>query len=197
MIYTKFKIDQVANSAMTAKQKEDELLRMDTEEEFRDIEGYEGIYQASNLGRIKSLTRLDARGHKLKEIILNPTISGRGYLTVSLYNKSKRKSITIHKLIAITFLNHDPCGMNIVVDHIDGDKLNSNLDNLQLITQRKNASKDRKGGTSKYIGVSWFSRYSKWVARIYINGKNKYLGTFTDELEAAEAYQTELKKNRI
>ena len=66
--------------------------------------------------------------------------------------------------------------------------------NLQRTNQRVNASKDKKGGTSKYIGVSWYKITNKWVSKIEINGKIKHLGYFTDEKEAAQAYINELNK---
>jgi hypothetical protein len=97
-------------------------------------------------------------------------------------------------LVGMAFLNHKPDGTNkICIDHINNDKLDNRLTNLQLITNRENTSKDRKGGTSKYVGVR-SSAINKWRAEIYINGKTKNLGTFTDEYEAHLAYQKVLNE---
>lgn len=67
-------------------------------EQWRDIENYEGLYQISNLGRVKSLRRWDVG--KIKHIncekILTPTDNGRGYLIVSLFKNKKRKNHYIH-----------------------------------------------------------------------------------------------------
>ena len=161
-------------------------------EEFRDLPNYEGIYQVSNLGRIKSLARKSLIGRVLKEKILKPFLVGGGYLSVSLHKEGKQYNKQAHKLVAIAFLNHTPNGNKIVVDHIDNDKTNNKLSNLQLISNRENLSKDKKGCSSKYTGVSWNKSVNKWVANITINGKVKYLGYYTEELEAAKAYQNAL-----
>ena len=80
----------------------------------------------------------------------------------------------------------------MVVDHIDNNSLNNCLDNLQIITPRKNTSKDRKGHSSKYIGVTWHKQASKWVVHILNNNKREYLGLFEIELDAANAYKKRL-----
>ena len=166
-------------------------------EEFRDVPGYEGLYQVSNLGNVKSLARTimksNGRKHSIKEKILKPA-SDRNYLGINLYKKDKHKYYKVHKLVAMAFLNHIPNGhIGLVVDHIDNNKLNNNLENLQLISARKNSSKDRTGGASQYVGVCWSKQSKKWRAQIGINGKDRHLGTFTCELEASEAYQKALK----
>ena len=158
-------------------------------EEFRDIKGYEGIYQVSNLGRVKSLKRLRVP----KERFLKVNTDGNGYLKVNLSFNGKVKNAVIHKLVAIAFLDHNPNGMITVIDHIDNNKLNNRLENLQLVTQRYNASKDKTGGSSKYVGVSWDKNAGKWKVEITIKGNRKYLGCFINEEEANDAYQKKLK----
>ena len=88
------------------------------------------------------------------------------------------------------FLNHKP-NKEFVVDHINNIKLDNRLENLQLITQRENSSKDRKG-TSVYRGVSWAKQNKKWIAQITINKKKINLGYFTIELNASKAYNLAL-----
>ena len=154
---------------------------------FKDIPGYEGIYQVSNLGRVKSLKYN-------KEKLLKPPVNNKGYYTVLLCCEGKVKNFKIHQLVAMAFLNHTPDGYKLVVDHKDNDKLNNRLSNLQLVTVRHNVSKDRKGGTSKYIGVHWNENSNKWKSEIRINGKQKYLGLFKCELSAHHAYQKALNE---
>jgi hypothetical protein len=168
------------------------------EEIFKDIPNYEGLYQVSNLGNVKSLSReiLIRSKHAsiIKEKILKPSINTTGYYFVNLYKNGKIKSFTIHKLVAITFLNHIPDGTTkIVVDHINNNSLDNRLKNLQLVSHRENLSKDKKFGSSQYVGVSWYKSKNKWISQIKINGKLKYLGLFSDELLAHEAYQNALK----
>jgi len=159
-----------------------------SKEIWKDIKGYEGHYQVSNLGSIKSLKFG-------KERILKPSKDRDGYLLVVLSKDSKPKTFTVHQLIAIAFLDHTPNGHKIVIDHIDNDKLNNYVGNLQLVTQRKNTTKDRLRGSSKYIGVCWYKPYNKWQAKININGIGKHLGYFECELAAAKAYNDALNNN--
>tara|TARA_R110000823_G_scaffold84258_1_gene189647 strand:+ start:400 stop:897 length:498 start_codon:yes stop_codon:yes gene_type:complete len=156
------------------------------EEQWKDIKGYEGLYKVSSYGNVKSL-------RYGKEKILK--LGSDGFRKqVNLYLLGTQKHHKIHQLVAIAFLNHTPNGYKLVVDHIDNNPLNNRLDNLQVITQRENMSKDRDGGTSKYTGVCWNNHAKKWQARIHIDGKGKYLGIFHCELAASSAYQKALKQ---
>ena len=162
---------------------------------WKEVRGYED-YEVSNLGRVKSLARIitTVRGSRsYKEKISKQTLGNRSYLVVSLSKNGKCKTRCIHQLVAESFLGHIPNGYKAIVDHVDNNPLNNNLNNLQIISQRENSSKDRKG-SSKYTGVCWHKNNKKWKAGIKINGKTKNLGYFTGELKAAEAYQTALKE---
>lgn len=171
---------------------------METKEIWKDIPNYEGYYQVSNLGRVKNLKRfVKAKSNStrlVKERILKIGVDGAGYLVVDLNKDGKGKTFKVHKLVAMAFLGHKPCGYKEVIDHFDNNKFNNKLENLQITTNRHNSTKDRKGGTSKYTGVSWDKNANKWVCKIYINGKQNYLGLFENELDANNAYQNALKK---
>ena len=162
------------------------------QEIWKDVVGYEGVYQVSDLGRVRSLDRVDSAGRSLKGRILKLSTNKKGYLVVRLYLEGKGNTRYVHQLVARAFLNHEPCGNKLVVDHIDNDKSNNSLENLQIITQRENLSKD-KAGKSKYTGVYLDSKRNKYVARCRHNKKQKYLGGFNTELEASEAYNKYLK----
>lgn len=168
------------------------------EEIWKDIPEYEGLYQVSNLGRVKSLERMVKGRIGLRiqnKRILSQIKINIGYLKITLHNQKKPKQLLTHQLVAIAFLNHVLDGTNkIVVDHKDNDKLNNNLFNLQLITNRENSSKDKKGGTSKYVGVMWHKSKQKWESRIRCKGKLLFLGLFIDEYEAHLAYQEKLEE---
>ena len=158
-----------------------------TKEIFKTVKGYEGLYEVSNLGNVKSLKWGKVR-------ILKSNINSRGYKTLGLRKDGKYTSYSVHQLVAIAFLGHTPNGWQLVVDHIDNNKTNNELNNLQVISQRENAVKDRRKGTSKFTGVNWDKSANRWVSRIRIKDKRKCLGYFKCELKAAQAYNLALKK---
>ena len=160
-------------------------------EQWRDVPNYEGLYQVSNLGNVKSLDRIDNVSRNLKGVYLSKNaLSGSGYVFVYLSKEGKAKSYYIHQLVAISFLGHKRDGFKIVVDHIDNNKTNNNLDNLQLLSNRENSSKNVTG-SSQYTGVRK-TKYNTFRASIRINSKKVELGTFKEELEAKKAYDTKL-----
>jgi hypothetical protein len=159
-------------------------------EVFKDVPNYVGTYMVSNHGNVVSLNYGGTKEVKT----LKPGIDSRGYYCVVLCNKGNRKTFNIHKLVAIVFLDHTPKGHKEVVDHIDNDKKNNHIGNLQLISNRENTSKDRGNGSSNYIGVFWHKHGKKWMSAITINGNQKYLGLFSNEYSAHLAYRNELKK---
>lgn len=156
---------------------------------WKDIPGYEELYQISNLGRVKSLEREILRRYKVlaKEKILKSNISKDGYYKVSLCKDSKGKNYKVHQLVAMAFLNHIPCGREIEVNHKDEDKTNNRLENLELLTYEEHLKFTYRNATSKYIGVCFNKKTNKWLSAIKINGKSKGLGSFKTELEAYEA----------
>jgi hypothetical protein len=151
---------------------------------FIDLPTYEGLYQISNYGRIKSF---------YKNKILNGYISDTGYLRINLYKNKKLKTIKVHQLVAMAFLGHKPNGFILVVDHIDNNPLNNNVENLQLVSNRVNTSKDKKNKTSKHTGVCFKNANKKWLANIRKDGKKIHLGYFNCETKAFLAYQLALK----
>jgi hypothetical protein len=149
------------------------------EEQWKDITGYEGLYKVSDLGRVKNA----------KGLIKSQNISTAGYPQLTLYKENKPTTFKVHQLVAMGFLGYVRTGTSagLVVDHIDNNKLNKNLTNLQIITNRENSTKDRRG-SSKYAGVSWNKSASKWKSRIAYCSKRYFLGYYTDEEEARNAY---------
>mgnify|MGYP003114915916 CR=1 FL=1 len=158
-------------------------------EVWKDIPEFEN-YQVSNLGNVRSLNF----NHTGKRKVLKKNIYQNRY-TVGLYKQDVNNlKSPIAVLVARAFLNHKPCGNNLVVDHIDNISTNDKLYNLQIITHRKNLTKDKKKGTSRYAGVYWDKKSNIWISQISVSGKKKYLGRFKSEQEASEAYQKELKR---
>lgn len=157
---------------------------------WKDIPNYEGLYQVSNLGNVKSLNYNNS-GH---ELLLKDGLDSKGYCNVRLSKNKVAKTKRVHQLVAIAFLNHTPDGTNkLVVDHINNIKADNRLENLQILTNRENISKGKGCFLSNYKGVTWEKSRNKWKSRIRINGKLKHLGYFINELEASNAYQNKLK----
>ena len=103
---------------------------------WKDIPNYEGLYQASNLGRVKSLERIDALGHKRKEKILKPRISHNGYYLIGLHKNLIRKFYCVHRLVWKVFNGQIPEGYEI--NHLDESPVNNALSNLSLVTHKEN-----------------------------------------------------------
>ena len=133
-----------------------------SEEKWKDIENYEGYYQISSMGRVRSVGRYvnspnGVRFARSREI--KPTDNGNGYLIVGLRKCGKRKNYYIHRLVAQHFLAN--WNDNFVVDHIDYNRKNNMADNLRVVTQLDNVRhssanmhkphKSWKGNIEKYV----------------------------------------------
>ena len=96
---------------------------------WKDIEGYEGAYQVSNLGRVKSLERRDSRGHLRNGKILKTQKISHGYLMLGLYKDGIEKKMLVHRIVAETFI---PNTKNLRdVNHMDEIKTNNAVSNLE------------------------------------------------------------------
>ena len=126
-------------------------------EEWRYIKGYEGKYQISNYGRVKSLK--NSKGN-YREKIMNPNDDTHGYLKVNLSKNNKKKTYKIHRLVAIHFIdnpNNYEC-----VNHKDENKQNNRVENLEWCTKKYNTN---YGTTQK--------RHSETKKRLFKEGKIK------------------------
>lgn len=102
------------------------------DEFWKDIPGYEGRYQASTLGRIRSIM-----GKKPRILVLN-VYKGSPYYKVQLWDATgNKKCYRVHRLIYITFFGPIPDGM--VIDHADGNKTNNVVDNLRVLSPKSNS----------------------------------------------------------
>ena len=107
---------------------------------WKDIKGFEGLYQVSNLGRVKSLKRF-RKGKNgslapLKEKILKPLITHNGYYQVELYKNSIKKKYYVHRLVWIAFNGQIP--EEYEINHLDERPVNNALSNLSLVTHKEN-----------------------------------------------------------
>lgn len=106
------------------------------EEIWKDVQDYEGLYQVSNLGRVKSVDRKSNNGHTLKGKILKCLFDKDYYAKVGLCCMGKRRNFFIHRLVAQSFLGN--IGNFPIVNHIDEDKTNNLVDNLEWCTIKYN-----------------------------------------------------------
>ena len=156
---------------------------------WKSIPDYEG-YEVSNLGRVKSLKFG-------KERILKSHLNSSSYLTVGLFKDNKRKPFQVHQLVAIAFLNHTPSGMKLVINHINFDKQDNCVENLEIVTQRENSNRKHLNSISGYTGVYWNKKAKKWQSQIRINKKRVSLGYYINIYDAHLAYENKLKTINI
>lgn len=140
------------------------------EEVWKDIKGYEGIYQVSSLGRVKRLAHTCVNTKQVKrhlpERMLLPTKQSNGYVHVHLHQQNKTQGISVHRLVATAFI---PNPNNLPqVNHKDEDKTNNNVENLEWCTAEYNINygtgkkrlsefkKNKKGGDRDVKGVCKF-----------------------------------------
>ena len=147
---------------------------------WKDVPDYDGVYQVSDSGRVRSM-----KSFELKSLKTFPDKSG--YLMVNFYYKKRHIRNKVHRLVLKSFVGSSP----LPVDHINRDKGDNRLENLEYVTHRENCARRclaKKSNSSKYTGVSWFKHINKWGACIYLNGKSRHLGVFLREEDASKAY---------
>jgi hypothetical protein len=152
------------------------------EEIFKSIEEYEGLYEISNLGRVKSLAK-----NGKKEIIMKPKIDKDGYLQISLRKpRTKRKYYRIHRLVALTFI--DNINQLPQVNHIDCNPSNNNVENLEWCTIQYNNKYRFTIGKASHVGEkSPLSTITNEIAcNIYYTSQTTNL----TELQISKLYNT-------
>lgn len=118
---------------------------------WKDIKGYEGLYQVSSIGRVRSLDRVVDGCHgsnqNIKGIIKHPSLSDTGYFVTTLYKNNLGSKKKIHRLKAIAFIPNPE--NKPFINHIDGVKTNNEISNLEWCTQKENIQHARNTGLMK------------------------------------------------
>ena len=105
-------------------------------EVWKDVVGYEGLYQVSNIGNVKSLVGWNGHKYVKREKILKPSMTSTGYRKIELTKERQKKSYKIHRLVAKAFIPE--VEGKCVVNHKDGNPLNNNVENLEWCTTKEN-----------------------------------------------------------
>lgn len=151
---------------------------MDNKEIWRPVVGYEGLYEVSNLGRIRSLDKIGINVHRngyklIKGKVLKCTKCVNGYMKVNLYKKKQKKTHLIHRLVADAFIpnpNNYP-----VINHINEIKTDNRACNLEYCTMQYN--NEYSGTTEKMINAR-----KKAVIQLTLNGR--FVAEFDSASEA-------------
>lgn len=124
---------------------------------WKDVEGFEGLYQVSNMGRVKSLQRISKRNSKksptfyIAQKILKPTMDGSGYFHVRLANQGKYKLFKLHRLVAKHFLAD--YSEQLTINHINSKKEDNKVTNLEMMTLDENIEFSTGENRFKYYCV--------------------------------------------
>lgn len=122
---------------------------------WKDIPGFEGLYQVSNLGRVKSLPRQiwNGKGYFIsKEKILHPNTLAKGYFQVELKKNKQRCSLQVHRLVAMTFIKNPNPEDLIQVNHLNGNKQDNRVENLEWSNNSLNQKHAWATGLQKVSG---------------------------------------------
>jgi hypothetical protein len=167
------------------------------EEIWLPVKDYEGYYEVSNLGRIKSLARIVINtGRILKEKYNALHLKRGGYHSVLLSKDTVKSTTSLHRLVANAFLpNPDN---KKVVNHIDGNKLNNRVDNLEWTSHRENSCHYyRNINTGTPVGVFKRKKYNRYTAHAHVDGKKIFLGDYGTAEDAHKARVKYFESNNI
>lgn len=116
-------------------------------EKWLPIPGYEGAYEVSDLGRVRSLDRISAQGRPIKGRVLSQMTGSSGYQQVNLHRDRKQATHHVHRLVLLAFVG--PGGEDMQGRHLNGDRSDNTLANLAWGTQLENMQDQREHGTHR------------------------------------------------
>lgn len=149
-------------------------------EKWKTIDGFEGIYQISNYGGVRTL-RMGGK-------IMIPEKTRKGYLRVSLWKEGVRTRVLVHRLVAEAFIGKS----DLRVNHKDLNKGNNHVRNLEFLSDRENTAHFRRS-TGRKLPIGVRVMRDRFQARLNVADKVMYLGVYDTPEMASEAYQNALK----
>jgi hypothetical protein len=152
------------------------------EEVWKPIEGYDGFYEVSNLGRVRSYMPPANVKYARRDtpLIMTPQRNDHGYMVIALIKNRTRKVFRIHRLVASAFI--EKVDGKYYVNHIDGDKTNNNVDNLEWCTRSENMVHAFKTGLVK---VKTGKDSSRARTVMMYDMKGNFIRCFDSAIEAA------------
>jgi len=154
-----------------------------------ELHGVKFNYEYGNIYRLYHLKK----GDEWKEIKIQS--DGKGYKRLQFRINKKIYQFSLHRLMYWLHNRHwdiMDSSTNNSIDHINGDKLNNNIENLRVVTQQEN-----NWNRTRAKGYNWDKKNKKWRANIKLNDKTIYLGYFEKEEDARNAYLEAKKKYHI
>jgi len=143
---------------------------------WKDINGFEGYYQISNYGNVRSLDRFDGIRNKKSQSII-PVLKYNGYLQVGLRKNGTRKYLSVHRLVALHFIDNPE--NKTQVNHIDCNKQNNHVSNLEWVSSKENLLHARKHGLrdnmprgEKHVNYGMYGERSKSAKKVVRYNRN-------------------------
>lgn len=160
------------------------------EEIWRDIPDYEGLYQVSSMGNVKSLPKMCGY-RKDKGKILSPFINTNGYKLVTLCKNNKQKHYQVHRLVAMTFIpnvNSKP-----QVDHINRVRTDNRVENLRWVTVSENSNNTCLNSLVEYKGQT--KTVTEWSKILGIKQVTLHRRLFYSKWDVEKAFNTPVMNN--
>ena len=159
-------------------------------------------YEVSSFGNVRSIDKVvKCNTGKMKKTgrVLKPNKAKNGYLICGISINGKLKLIKIHRLVGVAFLGLDYNNKQLQINHIDRNKENNNVNNLEVVSCRLNVHKYLKqiSDNKTTIGVTKHPTCNRWLSKFTIGRKQIYNGLYKTEIEATKAHIESLKKYGI
>ena len=157
---------------------------------WKAVLGYEGYYEVSNMGNVKSVDRVVVNklgySSKRKGKIIKLGVNSMGYYVIDLCKYSVRDRRLVHRLVAKHYMENFEAVPNLEVDHIDQNPKNNLIENLRMSTHSQNLINTGLATKMKSKGVTRVD--GKWLAKIMKDYKPITIGRFINKADAINAY---------